>query len=76
MSFLAFLPELILEGGEAISSVATAVEGGLASQGVIDLATTYAKQNPNSKLGKLLNDHSKHTPKVGKSFPKHRRKVG
>lgn len=74
--FLSFLPEIIAEGAETITAVESMVEGGLAGQGAIDLATTYAKQNPNSKLGQLLNDHSKHTPKVGNCPPKHKRKVG
>ena len=74
--FLSFLPEIIAEGAETITAVESMVEGGLAGQGVVDLATTYAKQNPDSKLGKLLNDHSKHTPKVGNSPPRHKRKIG
>lgn len=74
--FLSFLPEIIAEGAETITAVESMVEGGLAGQGAIDLATQYAKQNPDSKLGQLLNDHSKHTPKVGNSPPKHKRKVG
>jgi len=76
MSFLAFLPELIMEGSETITAVESMVEGGLAGQGAIDLATSYAKNNPDSKLGHLLNDNRKHTPKVGNCPPKHRKKVG
>ena len=74
--FVAFLPELIMEGAETISSIETLVEGGLAGQGAIDLTTEYAKRNPDSKVGQLLNDHSKHTPKVGNSPPRHKRKIG
>jgi hypothetical protein len=48
-----------------LTAVETMVEGGLAAQGAIDLTTEYAKKNPDSKIGQLLNDHSKHTPKVG-----------
>lgn len=74
--FVAFLPELIMEGAETISSIETLVEGGLAGQGAIDLTTEYAKRNPDSKVGQLLNDHSKHTPKVGNAPPRHKRKIG
>jgi hypothetical protein len=74
--FVAFLPTLISEGAETITAVESMVEGALAGQGTIDLATTYAKNNPDSKLGKLLNDNRKHTPKIGNCPPKHRRKVG
>ena len=74
--FLSFLPEIIAQGAETITAVESMVEGGLAGQGVVDLATTYAKQNPDSKLGQLLNDNRKHTPKVGNSPPRHKRKVG
>ena len=74
--FVAFLPTLIAEGVETITAVESLVEGGLAGQGAIDLASQYAKQNPDSKIGQLLNDHSKHTPKVGNSPPRHKRKVG
>ena len=74
--FVAFLPEIIAEGAETISSVASMVEGAVAGQGVVDLATTYAKQNPDSKLGQLLNDNRKHTPKIGNSPPRHKRKIG
>jgi len=74
--FVAFLPEIIAQGAETITAVESLVEGGLAGQGAIDLATTYAKQNPDSKLGQLLNDNRKHTPKIGNSPPRHKRKIG
>ena len=74
--FLPFLPEIIMEGYETITAVETMVEGGLAAQGAIDLTTEYAKKNPDSKIGQLLNDHSKHTPKVGNAPPRHKRKIG
>ena len=76
MSFVAFLPTLIAEGAETISSIESVVEGGLAGQGLIDLTTEYAKKNPNSKIGQLLNDNRKHTPKTGNAPPRHKRKVG
>ena len=74
--FLAFLPEIIMEGAETFKTIETVVEGALAGQGAVDLATTYAKQNPDSKLGQLLNDHSKHTPKVGNHSQHRKRRVG
>ena len=76
MSFVPFLPEIIIEGAETFKTIETLVEGGLAGQGAVDLATTYAKQNPDSKLGALLNDHSKHTPKVGNHSQHRKRRVG
>jgi len=74
--FVAFLPEIIMEGAETFKTIETMVEGGLAAQGGIDLATTYAKHNPNSKIGQLLNDNSKHTPKIGNHSQKRKRRVG
>jgi hypothetical protein len=42
--FVAFLPEIIMEGAETFKTIETLVEGGLAGQGAVDLATTYAKR--------------------------------
>lgn len=63
--FVSFFPEIISEGSAIVSGLFHGVESAVAGQAVVDAVNGYAKRNPDSKVGKLLNSHKAHTPRVG-----------
>ena len=75
-SFIAFMPEIIAEGSTMVSGLFHGVESAVAGQAVIDAAQGYAKRNPSSTIGKILNTHKAHTPRVGHCNGKKKRRVG
>lgn len=74
--FVAFLPEVISEGSAMVSGLFHGVEGAVAGQYVFDQVENYAKKNPESSVGKILNPHKAHTQRLGMCNGKKRRRVG
>jgi len=70
------MPEIIAEGSTMVSGLFHGVESAVAGQAVVDAVQGYAKRNPESSVGKILNPHKAHTQRLGMCNGKKRRRVG